>query len=177
VIYKTAALDVPAVSRDFPGVTVDLLEEDLGCPVVFANGCSGDINPAVGCDGIREPERKRIAAYKTGEVAEAALKASESASHISVEAPMICRKSRCAIQRVERPSREEQERTMSPRIINNLARWTFPLSNANDYIGYFPTLQAIEEGGMGTRLPMLIIAEDGFHTFQRGLESLVASIQ
>jgi len=57
------------------------------------------------------------------------------------------------------------------------ADWTLPLSNANDYVGYFPTLQAVEEGGMGTRLPMRIIAKDGIRTFQRELESLIASIQ
>ena len=233
VIYKCAGMNnVVAASRDFPGVAVDLLEDDLGCAVVFANGCCGDVNPMVGCDDIKEPELKQAAAYKTGEmIADAALNALESPAAVDTDAPLVCRTIRFELARVPWPGEAGCDYRFDERLTRNMdvlighwapretrdadgrpvlpteitavrvgdlafiglpgeifthwglkikgaspAAWTLALSNADDYVGYFPTVKAMREGGSGTRPPMCVLTEDAIATFESALEETIAAI-
>lgn len=233
VIYKTNAVEGKvAASRDFCGVVVDLLEEALACPVIFANGCCGDINPAVGCDDIREPELKQAACFRTGEmIADAALRALEGLTPIVIEGATKFGGATFDPQRAPWPDEAPERYGLDERLRRNLdiligywsprerrdaqgrpclptemralrfgdlafvgmpgeiftrwglltkelspAAWTLTLSNANDYVGYFPTEKAMAEGGSGTRIPMCVLEPEALRSFEESLRAVLASL-
>jgi neutral/alkaline ceramidase-like enzyme len=47
--HATAFGNVPVVSRDWPGVMVDRIEQQIKAPVMFINGAIGDVGPRTNC--------------------------------------------------------------------------------------------------------------------------------
>ena len=233
VIYKTNAVEGHvAASRDFCGVVVDLLEEALACPVVFANGCCGDINPAIGCDDLRETRLKRDACFRTGEmIADAALRALEKPAPVDTEGKAAVVGEQLRPRRVPWPTEAPDRYALDERLRTNLetliahwapreerdaegrpclpteiralrfgdlafvglpgeifthwglltkelspVSWTLALSNANDYVGYFPTAKAMREGGSGTRVPMCVLESEALRAFEEGLRATLGRL-
>lgn len=51
-LHPTSRGHQPDVSRDWPGVAIDRLEQVTGAPVIFINGCFGDVAPRTTVAGV-----------------------------------------------------------------------------------------------------------------------------
>lgn len=64
--HPTAAARNLSITRDWPGVMIDRVEELTGAPCSFFNGAEGDIGPRVSTEN---PRRKEYYLYETGLIA------------------------------------------------------------------------------------------------------------
>ncbi len=167
------------VSRDFPGATVDYIEEQLGpdCMAMFVQGASGDIDPYdMRLTGQYRLDMIRQAGISLGK---GVLRVSESVPSPDASAPESLRVEKCLLNIPNRDGKASTDVGVAVVVINNQAalvgipgepfiqhqldlRERSPMPNVfmtgltysgqgSPFVIYLPTVQAAKEGGYGAQ--------------------------